>query len=537
MTDLVLLEREGEIARVTLNQPARLNAVNNQMWSRLGEIFADLDGDESLRCIILGGAGERAFSVGADISEFEQNRSSIEQARRYHERTHRSMQAILRCRHPVIARIRGLCVGGGLELATICDLRICGAGARFGIPVKRLGLVVSYAELQPLVDLIGPSNALEILLEGRIHDAGKRSAWVSSIAWSTTPRSSMRPSPAHCGSPRGRRWSRAGTRSSPAASCSPSRSARRRWTRASPASRPRTSAPATRPSSPSASPCSRAAEGRRDAARAKGRRALHRTRAHPRDSRRAARRGPRSRRSRRRRPAPVDEFHIRGRQATVELGEALGLTAGQDVLDVGSGIGGASRYFASTCGARITGIDLTPEYCELAARFARATGLADRLDYRQASALALPFADATFDAAYTQHVAMNIADKPALYAEVARVLKPAAVFGIYDILQGPGGAMVYPTPWADDASTSFLATPDELRRLLEAGGFRIEGWRDTTAAGRAFFATVLARVAEHGPPPLGLHLLLPDFRPRAENMLRGLTEDRIAVLQIICRKA
>jgi enoyl-CoA hydratase/carnithine racemase len=171
MTDLVLLEREGEIARVTLNQPAKLNAVNNQMWARLGEIFGELDADQSLRCIILGGAGDKAFSVGADISEFEENRSSVDKARRYHERTHRSMQAMFCCRHPVIAQIKGLCVGGGLELTTICDLRICGASARFGIPVKRLGLVVSYTELQPLVDLIGPANALEILLEGRIHDA------------------------------------------------------------------------------------------------------------------------------------------------------------------------------------------------------------------------------------------------------------------------------------------------------------------------------------------------------------------------------
>jgi SAM-dependent methyltransferase len=125
--------------------------------------------------------------------------------------------------------------------------------------------------------------------------------------------------------------------------------------------------------------------------------------------------------------APVDEFHIRGRQATVELGAALGLGADQHVLDVGSGIGGASRYFAQVYGARVTGIDLTPEYCRLAARFARSTGLADRLEYRQCSALAMPFEDATFDAAYTQHVAMNIADKPALYAEIARVLKPGAV--------------------------------------------------------------------------------------------------------------
>jgi enoyl-CoA hydratase/carnithine racemase len=171
MTDLVLLERQGEIAKVTLNQPSKLNAVNNEMWSRLREIFVELDDDDGLRCVILAGAGERAFSVGADISEFEQNRSTIDQARRYHQRTHAAMQAIFACRHPVIAQIRGLCVGGGLELATTCDLRICGAGARFGIPVKRLGLVVSYTELKPLLDLIGPANALEILLEGQIHGA------------------------------------------------------------------------------------------------------------------------------------------------------------------------------------------------------------------------------------------------------------------------------------------------------------------------------------------------------------------------------
>ena len=234
--------------------------------------------------------------------------------------------------------------------------------------------------------------------------------------------------------------------------------------------------------------------------------------------------------------APVDEFHIRGRQATVELGEALGLGADQHVLDVGSGIGGASRYFAHTYGVRVTGIDLTPEYCRLATRFARSTGLAERLEYRHGSALAMPFEDASFDAGYTQHAAMNIADKPALYGEIARVLKPGAAFGIYDVLQGPGGEVIYPTPWANDGSTSFLATPDVVRGLLETAGFRIESWRDTTAAGRAFFETVLGRIAESGPPPLGLHLLLPDFRPRAENMLRGLNENRLAVIEIVCRK-
>ncbi|MGH6898486.1 MAG: class I SAM-dependent methyltransferase [Geminicoccaceae bacterium] len=235
--------------------------------------------------------------------------------------------------------------------------------------------------------------------------------------------------------------------------------------------------------------------------------------------------------------APIGEFHIRGREATVELGLALGLDTDQHVLDVGSGIGGASRYFAQAHGVRVTGIDLTPEYCRLAVRFARSTGLADRLDYREGSVLAMPFEDGTFDAAYTQHVAMNIADKPALYAEIARVLKPGAGLGIYDVLQGPGGEVVYPTPWANDISTSFLATPGEMRRLLETAGFRIESWRDTTAAGRAYFEAVFTRIAESGPPPLGIHLLLPDFLPRIENMLRGLAEDRLAVIEIVCRKA
>jgi len=234
--------------------------------------------------------------------------------------------------------------------------------------------------------------------------------------------------------------------------------------------------------------------------------------------------------------APIDEFHIRGREATVELADALGLDAGQHVLDVGSGIGGPSRYVAHAHGARVTGIDLTAEYCTLAERFARSTGLAERLAYHHGSALAMPFEGGAFDAAYTQHVAMNIADKPALYREIARVLKPGAAFGIYDVLKGPGGEVVYPTPWANDASTSFLVPPDEMRRLLEAAGFRIESWRDATAAGQAYFERMLGRIAESGPPPLGLHLLLPDFPMRIQNMMRGLAEDRIAVVQIVCRK-
>jgi enoyl-CoA hydratase len=171
--DLVRLERQGEVARVTLDRPDKLNAVNNAMWQRLGELFGELDADETLRCVIVCGAGDKAFSVGADISEFEENRSTVERARRYAEFTHGALGRIAGCRHPVIAEIGGLCVGGGLELATCCDLRIAGESARFGIPVKRLGLVVAYSELKPLVDLIGPANAMEILLEGQVFGAGR----------------------------------------------------------------------------------------------------------------------------------------------------------------------------------------------------------------------------------------------------------------------------------------------------------------------------------------------------------------------------
>ncbi len=168
MDDRITVERQGAIATVTLNQPAKLNAVSLAMWDRLGEVFSDLDGDLDLRCVILRGAGERAFSVGADISEFEEHRDTAEKAKAYGVRTHGAMAEIVQCRHPVVARIDGLCVGGGLELATTADIRICSERSRFGIPIKRLGLVVAYAELEPLIQLIGPSNAKEILLEGDI---------------------------------------------------------------------------------------------------------------------------------------------------------------------------------------------------------------------------------------------------------------------------------------------------------------------------------------------------------------------------------
>jgi len=167
----VLLARDGAIATVTLNKPERLNALDKGMWRALGEIFARLDADESLRCVIVRGAGEKAFAAGADIAEFATERQDVAQARAYDGAAKGAMDAVAHCRHPVVAMIRGACVGGGLELAAVCDLRICGESSRFGVPVKNLGLVVAYGELKGLIDLVGRAVALEIVLEGRVFGA------------------------------------------------------------------------------------------------------------------------------------------------------------------------------------------------------------------------------------------------------------------------------------------------------------------------------------------------------------------------------
>ena len=235
--------------------------------------------------------------------------------------------------------------------------------------------------------------------------------------------------------------------------------------------------------------------------------------------------------------APVDEFHVRGRPATVELTDALALAPGMRVLDVGCGIGGPSRYVAATCDCEVVGIDLTEEFCEVAALLADRVGLGDRVEYRPGNALAMPFEDATFDAAYTQHVAMNIADKARLYAEVWRVLKPGAPFGIYDLLQGEGGEVLYPVPWARDAATSFLVRPGELRRLLEDAGFEIVSWRETTAEAQTWLEEMKARMAGPSPPPSALRVLLgDDAGPMAQNLFRNLLEGRVVPTEVLGRR-
>jgi enoyl-CoA hydratase/carnithine racemase len=169
----ILVDRDEAIATITLNRPEKLNALTKAMWGGLGEAVDALGRDASVRCILIRGAGERAFSPGNDIGEFARERSNKAQAIEYGRFMHTTAHTLAACPVPMVAEIHGICVGGGLEIASLCDLRICGASSRFGAPIKNLGLVMAYAEMAPLVRLVGTSVALEILLEGRIFDAAE----------------------------------------------------------------------------------------------------------------------------------------------------------------------------------------------------------------------------------------------------------------------------------------------------------------------------------------------------------------------------
>lgn len=171
MSEILLQSREGRVVTLTINRPEKLNAMTKPLWRELGAAVNALSADDSVRCIVLRGAGEKSFSPGNDIGEFETERSNKQQAIAYGEIMHNTVKALQECRHPIVAQIHGICVGGGMEIASIADIRICGESSRFGAPINKLGLVMAYSEMKPIADLIGKSKALEILLEGKIFDA------------------------------------------------------------------------------------------------------------------------------------------------------------------------------------------------------------------------------------------------------------------------------------------------------------------------------------------------------------------------------
>ena len=233
--------------------------------------------------------------------------------------------------------------------------------------------------------------------------------------------------------------------------------------------------------------------------------------------------------------APVDEFHIGGRPATVELVTQLGLQPGLRVLDVGSGLGGTARYLARQHAVEVTGLDLAMEYVQVAASLTRRAGLADLAQFRQGSATELPFPDGSFDRACMLHVGMNIADKAALFAEVRRVLVPGGIFGVYDVMRVGPGDITFPVPWAAAAATSFVAEPTYYRELLAKAGLTVQSQRDRRDVALDFFRQMKARAVQHGPPMLGLHVVMgPDAPLKIANMVDGLTRAVLAPVEMIC---
>jgi len=236
--------------------------------------------------------------------------------------------------------------------------------------------------------------------------------------------------------------------------------------------------------------------------------------------------------------APYDQFHGRGLEATIEIADALAVSAADHLLDVGSGIGGPARYFANRFGCRVTGIDLTDEFCDVARELTRSAGLDTRVDFATGDALAMPFASERFDGAYSMNVSMNIADKTALYREIHRVLKPGGWLVLSEIAKGAGGDPDFPTPWAASAKTSFLASPEATKSGLAAAGFDVVQMRSTRADALAGIARARAMVDRgEKPPHRAVSLIHGEIASAAmANTARALADGRLEPIEIIAHR-
>lgn len=233
--------------------------------------------------------------------------------------------------------------------------------------------------------------------------------------------------------------------------------------------------------------------------------------------------------------SPVDEFHVGGREATDYAISQMSLSNSDYILDVGSGIGGAARVIATQIGCTIAGIDLTPEYVETAIALTQLTGLEDKTNFQVASALNMPFEDDTFDAAISMHVAMNIVDRPTLYKEIARVMKPGATLCLYDVMKKNEEPLDFPVPWANTAASSHLETPDDMAVLLNNAGFEVGLTDDRTEFANAYFDRRLAAVAGT-PSPLGPHLIMgSSAKDKFKNIRRNINKGRVAPVLMTAR--
>ena len=235
-----------------------------------------------------------------------------------------------------------------------------------------------------------------------------------------------------------------------------------------------------------------------------------------------------------------DQMHTRGIAATREHVERAGIGPGMRVLDVGCGIGGSARFISTACDCQVTGIDLTQELIDVARELTSRCGLDGRIEFFQADALDMPFEDATFDHVWSHNVIMNIEDKSGLFAEIARVLRSGGRTSCSEFVRGPGAEPIYPLPWASDASSSFLPTPDEMRAAMESEGLHVVEQIDLNETNQAFFKEMSAR-AERGEPPLGINPQAfksrEDFMERVRNSGRSAREGRLAEQFFLSEKA
>lgn len=236
--------------------------------------------------------------------------------------------------------------------------------------------------------------------------------------------------------------------------------------------------------------------------------------------------------------SPVDEFHIGGRVATEHLINQLNIDEQDHLLDVGCGLGGASRFVANQYGNQVTGIDLTQEYIETGTTLCSWLKLEKQVTLKQGNALSMPFQDSAFDGAYMLHVGMNIDDKAQLFTEIHRVLRSGASFAVYDIMINKGGELAYPVPWATDSSTSKLATPEQYKEALKIAGFEIITENNRRDFSLEFFKQMKKKAEENGgPPPLGLHTLMKETTAdKIKNMVDNIAKDYIFPIEIIARK-